>query len=105
LEWGRIGENTHRPFHFEQLWLLQPNFSTLIRQWWSEFDPPHGTIMFQFQQKLKYLKGRIKKWNANSFGNLFQEKHRLDNKMKDIQQEIMVHGYSDHLRTQEAFLF
>ena len=60
--------------------------------------------MYQFQQKRKYLKGHIKKWNVESFGNIFQEKQRLDNKMKDIQQEIMARGYSDHLRDQEAAL-
>jgi len=60
--------------------------------------------MFQFQQKLKYIKGCIKKWNVELFGNIFSKKKRLDSKMKMIQQEIMTQGYTEDLRLQETNL-
>jgi len=48
------------------------DFNNLINSEWNNFSPPNGTKMFQFQQKLKHLKGKIKKWNHTSFGNIFE---------------------------------
>ena len=60
--------------------------------------------MFQFQQKLKHLKERIKRWNSEFFSNIFQEKAKLDDQMKEIQQELMVSGPSEVLHVKEVKL-
>ena len=39
--------------------------------------PPMGIGMYQFHQKLKALKARIRTWNKEDFGNMFQDKKRL----------------------------
>lgn len=51
--------------------------------------------MFQFQQKLKFLKGQIKSWNKETFGNIFQAQQDLNKEMKDLQQQIITEGYKD----------
>ena len=60
--------------------------------------------MYQFQQKIKLLKGHINKWNKESFGNIFQEKQSLENKIKLNQSQVMNNGYSEELRMQEKLL-
>ena len=40
--------------------------------------------MYIFQQKLKYIKGRIKKWKKDSFGNIMEEKERLEKRIEEI---------------------
>ena len=36
--------------------------------------------MYIFQQKLKSIKTKLKCWNKNTFGNIFQEKKELEEK-------------------------
>ena len=40
-------------------------------------DIPGGTRMYIFQQKLKALKAKIRTWNNEYFGNIFEDKKRL----------------------------
>ena len=60
--------------------------------------------MFQFQQKLKWVKEHIKDWNHNIFGNIFVEKRTLEQQMKDVQQEIITSGRSEPLAAKELEL-
>ena len=60
--------------------------------------------MYQFQQKLKLPKGHIKKWNKESFGNIFQAKQSLENKIKLNQSQGMNSGFSEELGIQEKLL-
>ena len=60
--------------------------------------------MYQFKQKLKLLKDNIKKWNKESFGNIFQEKQALECKMQLNQAKGMSIGFSEELRIQEKIL-
>ena len=60
--------------------------------------------MFQFQQKLKHLKGKIKYLNHTSFGNIFQGKATLELEMKQLQQKIITNGRSEDLVEQEKTL-
>ena len=62
------------------------------------------TRMYQFQQKLKILKSNIKKWNTESFGNIFQAKLELDSKIKEVQTKGMLLGFTTDFREQESFL-
>ena len=61
LEWENVRVNPRRPFRFEKLWLLHPDFHEKLKEWWESSPPIRDTQMYQFQQKLKLLKGHIKK--------------------------------------------
>ena len=63
-----------------------------------------GTKMYQFQNKIKLLKANIKKWNKDSFGNIFQAKKELDNKIKEVQIKGMQSGFSDDIRAHKKML-
>lgn len=40
--------------------------------------------MYRFQQRLKTLKEKIKTWNKEEFGNIFEDKNRLEAQLKEI---------------------
>ena len=65
---------------------------TKFKQWWQETEHISGTIMYRFQQQLKYIKAHLKEWNINEFGNIHQEKKELEKKMKDLQQHFILEG-------------
>ena len=60
--------------------------------------------MYEFQQKLKLLKSKIKKWNKDSFGNIFQPKAELERKIKEVQIKGMQSGFSDDIHEQYKLL-
>ncbi|MCH96434.1 RNA-directed DNA polymerase (Reverse transcriptase), partial [Trifolium medium] len=51
--------------------------------------------------KLKHLKGELKVWNKVVFGDIHNQVRSAVNKLDEIQANINVDGYSDHLFNQE----
>ena len=65
---------------------------------------PGGTRMYNFQQKLKVLKAKIRTWNKNDFGNIFEDKKRLILKLTATQQRGMEVGWDPDLKEKEKDL-
>ena len=97
FEWERIVVNLRRPFRFETFWLLKPDFLDKLKEWWEDLPSIRGTRMYDFQQNLKLLKNKIKKWNSDSFGNSFREKKELDSKIQEVQQKGMQNDFSEEI--------
>eukprot|EP00253_Pinus_taeda_P024057 PITA_24057 len=57
--------------------------------------------MARFQKKLKFLKGEIKKWNKDTFGNIFKEKESVLQELKSIQQRLILEGRTEELAHKE----
>jgi len=57
-----------RPFRFEAFWLRNSQFLSRIEEWWTQSTQKGKGKMHTFQLKLKELKGKIKKWNKDKFG-------------------------------------
>lgn len=70
LEWGNLGDFINRPFRFENFLLQHQDIYRLMKEWWDNCPNIEGSRMFVFQQKLKYIKECVKKWNKESFGNI-----------------------------------
>jgi len=105
LRWGLGGRSGRRPFRFEAFWLTHPDIRGLITSWWKESEDPLDHSMYSFQQRLKRLKAKLKEWNRDHFGNIFQEKARLEKRMEEIQLKGMQEGFSeDLLKEEEATL-
>jgi hypothetical protein len=45
-----------------------------IKLWWQETQNIQGIPMYHFQQRLKYIKAKLKKWNKEVFGDIFKDK-------------------------------
>eukprot|EP00253_Pinus_taeda_P016264 PITA_16264 len=81
------GTPRNKPFRFENFWLDHPNFLEMVKKWWSEPLEVRGSKMFNLQKKLKATKEKIKDWNKTVFGNIFQEKAILENKLEQIHKD------------------
>eukprot|EP00253_Pinus_taeda_P027077 PITA_27077 len=86
-----------RPFRFESFWLRDPDFIKKVEDWWGNCTSQGRCRMHTFQLKLKSLKGQIKRWNKEEFGNILEDKQKLEKEMEDIQQKIILKG-----RTEES---
>ena len=84
--------------------MLQLEFLENIKKWRAEIPPIKGTIMYQFQQKLKLLKEKLKKWNKDSFRNIFQAKKELDIKIQEVQQRGIHNSFSEEIQNKEKLL-
>ena len=71
---------------------------------WEKSTPTEGSQMYQFQQRLKNLKKKIKQWNHLGFGNIFQAQKSLEHTMAELQQKIILEGRTKTLATQEQAL-
>ena len=60
--------------------------------------------MYNFQQNLKGLKAKIKKWNKQEFGNIFHEKRRLEVYLQEIQAIGTNEGYSMASKEEDQIL-
>jgi len=104
LQWPHPESKSNRPFRFESFWFSQPNFKDVVIAAWKYFTPPAGAKMFQFQQKLKYLKQVLKTWNRTQFGNIFDQRKALEQQMYMLQQCIISEGRMEDYALQEQIL-
>eukprot|EP00253_Pinus_taeda_P014609 PITA_14609 len=76
----------------------------MVKKWWSEPLEVSGSKLFNPQKKLKTTKQKIKEWNKTVFGNIFQEKVILENKLEQIHKDGAVGNYSAEAMEQEKTL-
>ena len=81
------------------------DFKNLVQQWWQELVPPVGTAMYRFQQKLKALKAKIRTWNKEEFGNIFEDKKRLIADLERLNQKGMNDGWDADMQKEEKELW
>eukprot|EP00253_Pinus_taeda_P003585 PITA_03585 len=81
------GTPRNKPFRFEKFWIEHPNFLTMVEKWWPEPIDEEGSKMFNLQKKLKNIKLRLKDWNKTVFGNIFQEKAIIEQKLEQIHKD------------------
>eukprot|EP00253_Pinus_taeda_P028956 PITA_28956 len=104
LQWKNPGNSNRKPFKFEAFWLTHPEFNTIVKTTWESFIPNGGSLMYQFQQRLKYIKKQMKIWNYTIFGNIFQEKKALEQSMVELQQKIILECRTEEYARQEQIL-
>jgi len=85
LSWLGLGMQLCKPFRFEHCWFEDPNFWGKVQEWWQASATQTGHYMYRFQQRLKQLRQRIRVWNKEEFGNIFEDKLHLEEQLKDIQ--------------------
>jgi hypothetical protein len=62
-------QNGKSSFKFENMWLKEEGFVDKVSSWWSSFSFT-GSPSFILAKKLRALKGEIKRWNREVFGNV-----------------------------------
>ena len=88
-----------KPFWFEQMWLTDPTFPSLVEDSWkcSELIPSASFSLSRFPRHLDALMENIRSWNKTHFGNLFQHKTRLLARLRGLQVALV--------RKPSAFLY
>ena len=76
-----------KPFCFEQMWLTNPTFPSLVEDSWqaSELIPSASSSLSRFPRRLDALMENIRSWNKTHFGNVFHHKTRLIARFRGIQ--------------------
>ncbi|KAF9613722.1 hypothetical protein IFM89_010164 [Coptis chinensis] len=82
------------PFKFFKIWTTDPSLKELMLQSW--FEPIEGHSVFVLTQKLKRLKGDLKRRNQNIFGNL-GTKVREESEVLEIMQKELKRNFTDAL--------
>lgn len=75
-----------------------------MEEWWKQSIAQGRGKMYTLQLKLKELKGKIKKWNKEEFGNIMEEKQKLEGEMETLQQKIIEEGRTDESIRQEGII-
>ena len=58
--------------------------------------------MFKVANKLKNVKRNIKRWSKDTFGNIFDNKRKAIEELKEIRDSIQVEGYGTISRDEES---
>ena len=53
-----------------------------------------GTKMFLLHKRLKHIKLRLKDWNKNEFGNIFEAKREVERKLQEVNQFLIKEGFT-----------
>ena len=82
LECGSIPRGRW-PFRFENMWLKAEGFLERVRNWWDSYHF-FGNASFVLANKLKALKGDLKKWNEDEFGHVTMKKNMLMADLREL---------------------
>ncbi|KAH6762314.1 hypothetical protein C2S52_019747 [Perilla frutescens var. hirtella] len=82
------------PFRFWHMWTGHESFLALVRDSWMR-HVESGSKIRLVMLKLKRLKGELKVWNTNVFGNFNVKIKDLQARLLEVQDDISRYGYSD----------
>ncbi|XP_057819425.2 uncharacterized protein LOC131032467 [Cryptomeria japonica] len=83
------------PFKVEKMWLREPGFRDQVVVWWKEAPVVEGFLAFQFFKKLSYVKQKLKSWNRDVFGNIFDEKSRIEGDLGALNVKFLAEGIDE----------
>ncbi|VFQ97942.1 unnamed protein product [Cuscuta campestris] len=80
------GRPPARPFTFLNVWTEHEDFQKVVADSWREDIT--GNPMFVFGAKLKRLAHRLKRWNRDTFGHIFDRLKVLEQDVRDIELQL-----------------
>jgi hypothetical protein len=92
-----------RSFKFENMWLKEEGFVDKVRDWWGSFSF-EGTPSFVLAKKLQALKGKIKEWNSEVFGDVGTRIKAWAEEVKSLDSFEEIRGLSDEEKERRSRL-
>ena len=90
------------PFKFYNYWTSLDSFPTVVHDAWA--NPVDGNFQFQLFQKLKHLKGVLKKFARTSMGNVKIRAEKAREELMGCQKMLDIHPSNALLKDQEKNL-
>lgn len=75
----------------------------MIEKWWNEIELSRSKL-YQVVNKLKSIKQRLKVWNFEPFGYIFENKRELEEELENLNKEIIEKGMNLALYEREKCL-
>ncbi|XP_068466212.1 uncharacterized protein [Phaseolus vulgaris] len=72
-----------KPFRTIDAWLVEKGFMEMVKDRWSDYYV-QGSSFMKVKEKMKRLKGDLKVWNRDTFGNLETSKKRILQEIEDL---------------------
>ncbi|KAL0289913.1 UNVERIFIED_CONTAM: LINE-1 reverse transcriptase [Sesamum radiatum] len=73
-------------FRFQNMWLHHHSFLQTVKQSWEL--PTEGYGMYKLQQKLYRIKELLKKWNRETFGNVFSTVQQAKQEATEVERKF-----------------
>ncbi|XP_059068653.1 uncharacterized protein LOC131027512 [Cryptomeria japonica] len=83
------------PFKVEKMLLREAGFRDQVVGWWKEAPVVEGFLAFQFFKKLSFVKQKLKSWNRDVFGNIFDEKRRIEGDLGALNVKVLAEGMDE----------
>lgn len=77
IDWGP------RPFRFVKAWTTHPGFKEFVDNTWKSAEVV-GWGGFVVKEKMKFLKGELKKWNKSVFGTIEENIESLRGEIQEL---------------------
>lgn len=97
LNWGP------KPFRVLNCWQQDPRFAKFVQDSWNNLEV-HGTGLFVLKEKLKMLKGDLKRWNTDIFGDINSKKKEMVDKINAIELKAEITPLLDEEIAERKFL-
>ena len=94
--WKPNVNGLERPFRFQTMWLLHPDFHRIIQETWSVGIPLKAATA-DFTRK-------VRKWNYEVFGNLFARKKRVLARLNGAQKALANNPSESLMRLEDHFI-
>ncbi|XP_057818721.2 uncharacterized protein LOC131031588 [Cryptomeria japonica] len=83
------------PLKVEKMWLRELGFRDHVVGWWKEAPVVEGFLAFWFFKKLSFVKQKLKSWNREVFGNIFDEKRRIEGNLGALNAKVLAEGMDE----------
>lgn len=83
------------PFKVEKMWLRELSFRDCVARWWKKGPMVKGFLAFHFFKKLSFVKQKLKTWKREVFGNIFDEKRRLEGDLGALNVKVLAEGMDE----------
>jgi len=83
-----------KPFRSIDAWLMEKGFSEMVKNKWSSY-PVQGSAFIKIKEKLKLLKGDLKVWNRDEFGNIQTNKKRILQDLEALDSQDCINGLGE----------
>ena len=72
-----------KPFRTIDAWFTERGFCEMVKDKWNSYTV-QGSTFLKIKEKLKCLKGDLKVWNREVFGNMYTSKKRIVQEIEDL---------------------